>query len=269
MDSEELQFRLLIDKDLPRSLPGAMGFGDFDAEEEFPVYTSLPVFFSELALGRPLPLVLVLRDLESVSHLLTVALFLHRDLVIQPAMVGLISAVDLADRWGIAGLAHVDRDLARFLMLLSSFLPSGLKKAILQERLPVAIRWIREYALEGGFPSLPPEEDPPRILNTGTNGFVVASAIGLLETAWVELFRQGFLRGMVFGPPKDDRRRVLIGRKSAFLQMDLPKAGAALNEAERAMGEPPGWRVGTNWVESPEKGTLILVSHLVELLLRV
>ena len=265
--SEELQFHLVIDKDLPRSLPGAVAFGDFDEGDL--VYTSLPVFFSDLALGRPLPLILAMRDLESIGHLLAVALFLHRELAIQPSMVGLIAAVDLAERWGIAGLAHVDRDLARFLVFLSSFLHAGLEKSALKERMPIAIRWVQEYVLTGMLPALPPEAEPPRILNVGTNGFVVAEAPGVLQMAWVELFRQGYLRGMVFSPPKEDRRRVLIGRKSVFLQMDLPKMGQALNEAERAMGEPPGWKVGANWLESPEEGTLILVSYLMKLLLRM
>ena len=269
MNTEELQFRLVIDKDLPRILPGAVGFGDFDKTEEFPVYSSLPVFFSDLALGRPLPLTLALRDLGSISHLLVVALFLHRDLVIHSSTIGLIGSVDIAERWGISGLAHVERDLARFLVLLSSFLPPGLSKSTLQERVPVAIQWVREYILTGYLPSLPPEDDPPRIVNFGVNGFVVAESKGALEMAWVELFRQGHLRGMVFSPPQNDRRRVLIGRKSVFLEMDLRKLGQVLNEAERAMGEPPGWRIGVNWIESPKEGTLLLISKLIEVLLRM
>ena len=146
----------------------------------------------------------------------------------------------------------------------------SLPKSALQERMPVALRWVQEYIQTGLLPSLPPEEDSPRILNVGSNGFVTAEAKGLLEMAWVELFRQGHLRGMVFSPPQDDdRRRVLIGRKSVFLEMDLSKLGQVLNEAERAMGEAPGWKVGTNWLESPEEGTFLPVSHLMKVLLRV
>jgi len=266
--AEELQFRLVVDKDLPRSLPGATAFGDFDEAEGSVVYKSLPVFFSDLALGRPLPLALAMRDLRGIDHVLVVALFLHRELVIYPSVVGLVSAVDLASRWGVSGLAHVDRDLARFLVFLSSFLPPGLPKKTLHERVPVAMQWIQEYVQKGLLPALPPEADLPRILNFGTNGFVVAEASGLLEMAWVELFRQGHLRGMVFSPPQNDRRRVLIGRKSVFLEMKLSQLGQVLNEAERAMGEPPEWKAGVNWLESPKGGTLIPVSNLMDVVLK-
>ncbi len=267
---QELAFKVLVDEHLPEELPDAVAFGRFRKASGGVVYTRLRPFFSDLVLGRPLPLVFATRDLNKTSTLVALVFFLHRDLVLLPAALSLTAFVDTVESWGLPGLAHIDRDLARFLALLNSFV-SDANRAERQERLAVAIRWIRDYLVEGKLPALPPEADPPRVIDRGTNGFVVAEAASgvALEESWLELFRQGYLRGIVFSPSVDDRRRVLVGRKSKFLRLDLALAERILNEAEAAMGEPTGWQASKLWLQGPPQGTLILVSKLIDVLVRM
>ena len=125
--------------------------------------------------------------------------------------------------------------------------------------------------MEDRLPALPPEPEPPRPFDYGTNGFVLAQAApkAPLEDGWVELYREGYLRGALFSPPEQDRRTVLVARKSPFLAFDLWKAAEVLNEAERAMGEPPGWLADELWLRGPEQGTLLLVSAITKVLIRV
>jgi hypothetical protein len=122
--------------------------------------------------------------------------------------------------------------------------------------------------LNGRLPHLGKPWPDVSVVDRGTNGFVLAETPGALVEGWVELYRQGFLRGVLVGPrDEESRRKVLISRKSAFLSFDFTKASAILNEMERAMGELPGWRTeGQLWLWGPEDGTLILLEHLVKVL---
>jgi len=268
---EELRFQVIVDAKVDREVDGVLAFGDFEPGPDAVAYpddhTALPRFFVDLIQGRPYPLTVVTRSIHTVGRLVSVALFLHRDLAIHPAMPGLVAAASLTDELGLAGLAHLDRDLARFFQLLGSYLPPNLGKKAQQERLGTAVVWIRQYVLEGSLPALPVEAPPPEILDTGTNGFVLAEGRPS-EDSWVELYRQGFLRGVVFGPSrKDGRRAALAARKSLFLPFDLRKAAEVLNEAETAMGEPSGWLVGPLWLKSG--GTLLEPEDVMKVLVRV
>jgi len=122
---------------------------------------------------------------------------------------------------------------------------------------------------DGQLPALPVEPEPPRVFDSGSNGFVLATAEGSLEDGWVELYREGYLRGALFSPPKEDRRQVLVARKSHFLAFDLHKAAEVLNEVERALGEPPGWLAGELWLRGPEGGTLLPITAITQVLVRV
>ncbi len=122
--------------------------------------------------------------------------------------------------------------------------------------------------LKGEFPALPPVPKPPRVLNTGTGGFVLAEA-GALEDGWVELFRQGYLWGVLLAPAKEDRRRVLAARKSHLAPFDPRRAAELFNEAERAMGAPEGWKAEDLWLWGPEQGTLLLPTHIVDVVIRI
>ena len=270
---QELEFKVVVDKDLGRKVEGVVAFGDFVTEDSTgrtAIYqvNEVSEFFRDLILGRPLPLVFVTRDLENLSVILGVTLFLHRDLAIQPIVPSLLTSFGLADAYGVPGQAHVDRDLSRFLKFLRVYVGSAKGKKGQQEALTSAVSWIRAYILEGSLPALPTEPDPPRIIEQGTDGFVFATTKGNLSAGWEELYRQGFLRGVLL-TQNADRWKVLAARKSAFLALDLTKAADALNEAEAAMGEPSDWVTDGIWLLSPENGTLIPPSTILQVFLRV
>lgn len=261
---EELHFQVLVlDPDAPFP-EGAVCFG---AGSSF----GLRGFYEDLIMGRPFPLVFATRGIKDLQTVIAVSLFLHRDLAIHPATPNLVIAAELADSYENAGLAHIDYDLGRFLRFIKRFLPPDLSKKELESRLVSAVSWVREYVLEGRLPAMPGEPPSPRILDRGTNGFVVAEAPAKsrLDEVWVELFRQGFLRGVVFGAASGDRRQVLIARKSAFLSLDLARAAGIFNEAEQAMGELPGWEATELWLAGPREGTLLLPSWVIAVLVRV
>jgi hypothetical protein len=277
MTSEaELQFQVVIDADLASKVKGVVALGDFELEGEDSVSaiykaTEAHVFYRDLIFGRPFPLVLVTRGIENLGVLLGITLFLHRDLAIHPGVPGLFAALNMADFHGVAGLAHIDRDLSRFCKFLKKFIAEPRNKKEQQEALSTSVGWLRSYLLEGTLPALPPEKEPPRIIDRGTNGFVVAtSSHGDLLLGWEELYRSGFLRGvLLYYQVGKDRWKVLGARKSGYLAFDLKTAAAALNEVEAAMGELADWATDGYWLTGPEEGTLILPSNLLEVLVRV
>lgn len=261
---EELHFQVLVlDADVPFP-EGAVCFG---AGSDL----KLRRFYEDLIMGRPYPLVLATRGIPDLQTVLAICLFLHRDLAINPATPNLVVAAELADAYENAGLAHIDYDLGRFYRFVKRFLPPDLSKKELESRLVSVVTWVRQYVLEGRLPAMPGEPPSPRIMDRGTNGFVVAEAPAKsrLDEVWVELFRQGFLRGVVFGAASGDRRQVLIARKSAFLTFDLARAAGIFNEAEQAMGELPGWEATELWLSGPPEGTLLLPSWVIAVLVRV
>lgn len=269
-DVEELKFQIVLDKSLSSEVEGVVAFGDFKPKGEGAAIYSVDeahLFYRDLILGRPMPLVLVARNLETMGVLLSIALFLHRDLAIHPAVPGLFSAVNLMDVHGTAGLAHVDRDLSKFLRFLRAYLMQAKGKS--QDALAVAVGFIREYILEGRTPALPPESEPPRVVDRGTDGFVFATCQHSdLLLGWEELYREGFLRGFLVHQD-GDRCHVLAARKSQYLNFDLSKAENLLNEAEASMGEAREWVTDGYWLRGPEQGTLVLPSVLLQVFLRI
>lgn len=271
---KELRFEVTINSDLDSDVEGVVAFGDFTSPKGTAVIypdsgESLTSFYADLILGRPFPLSLVMRKVGSVGKLVAVALFLHRDLALHPKMLALVAATDLVDRFQVGGLAHVEPDLARFFKFITAYIPPDLSLTQQKSRLVTVVAWIREYVLEDRLPSLPPATPDPVIFDVGTNGFVLAEARSSLEDAWIELYRKGYLRGAVFSSDKDGRRTVLAARKSHFLAFNLKRAAEVLNEAEAAMGEPPGWTVNGLWLTGPERGTFLPVSAVTKVLIRV
>lgn len=273
---EEIRFQVVLDESLSREqTEPVIALGDFEPSETTFVYCSDPDKFGESALqqfyrdlifGRPLPIKLVAREIADIDGVLLLTLFLDRKLAIHPSMANLVFHCDLG-RFGPAGLAHMDRDLARFISFARSYLGDKTGRG---ERVKTIVEWLRQYVLEGVFPALPPEEKPPRVVDVGTNGFVLAEVAGDLVSGWVELYREGHLRGVLFGlASSEGRRNALIARKSPFVALDLPRAAAILNEAEQAMGELPGWVAEDLWLWGPEEGTLLLPTHIVGVLVRV
>ncbi len=272
---QELQFEVLIDPDLESEVEGVVAFGDFKSPKETAIIypadaSALASFYRDLILGRPFPLSFRVRRLDSLGKLLAMALFLHRDLAIHSRMPSVVASVSFVDHMGIVGLAHVDPELSRFFKFLSSYLPSDLPKTKQMDRIKTVVEWIGEYVREDRLPSLPPKSPSPLVFDSGTDGFVLAeNKRGSMDDGWEDLFRRGYLRGALFGPDKDGRRIVLAARKSPFLAFDLRKAAEILNEAERAMNEPPEWVTDGLWMEGPKDGTLLLVSAITQVLVRV
>lgn len=232
---------------------------------------ALPCFFEDLLLGRPMPATFATGCVQDVDTLLAMALFLHRDLAINPATPSFVYLVDFVHRRGLPALAHLDEPLARFLSAMRSRFPEkGLSQRELSERVMSAVEWIREYVHHGAIPVLGPAANADvRILDQGTRGFAVAETSGSLWDGWVELYRLGFLRGVLVAT-QGERRRVLVAKKSHHVRFDLETAARLLNQMEIAMGEVPEWRVSSDglWLEVPG-GTLILLKDTLEILTRV
>lgn len=230
---------------------------------------ALTIFFEDLMLARPLPVTLATKKINDVDTLVAITLFLHRELVLLPAALQLVGAADLVHRRGVPALAHVDPDLSLFFRKLRIHFPKTLGKREFSDHLTTATGWIRDYLANGEIPQFMTHDDDVNVIDVGSDGFVAASTTASLLDGWVELYRRGFTRGLLVGPPRNDRRPVLIARKGPYVPLRLEMAAHILNQAELAMGEPNGWKTDGLWLEGPEDGTLILVSDLLRVLVRV
>lgn len=282
-----VDLKVRIEPDLPAIVPDSVSFEtgatrDQAADPDLYVYEhhgkgfgvadpgALTAFFEDLILGRALPLSFATTGIHDVDVLVAIALFLQRDLAIHPAMPGFIAAVDLVHRRGLPALAHIDADLARFLCILRAYFPEkGLTKREFGDRLATSVGWVRDYVMDGRLPHAGAPLTPIRVIQAGTNGFILGETSGSLIDGWVEAYRQGYLRGLLVSPDVDGRRFMLGSRKSAYIAFDLPMAARLLNQMEGAMGELPEWKSDGLWLESPTDGTLILTSHIIEVLVRV
>jgi hypothetical protein len=224
---------------------------------------NLPVFYHSLISGHPFPLKFAIKVLEDVDTLLAIALFLHRDLAVHPTMTGIVASVSLACAEPFWGLAHIDRDLARFIQHIRKYLA----QTNAGDRIPSVLTWIRDYVHTGQLPQMPPERPLPVVLTTGSDGFVLAETRGSFQEGWVELFRQGFLRGVLVGPSKNDRRAMMLARKSPVVTLDLNRLASAFNAIEQAMGEPPEWELEGETLKTP--GTMIAILHILAVVSRI
>lgn len=269
----ELQYKVVLDSDSSDRLSESVGFGSFiPADDLSVVYGEEEVlrFYNDLILGRPLPLTFVARGLNNLGTFLAISLFLQRDLVLHPQISSIVSAVTLFDTYGVAGAAHIDRDLSRVLKGLKRVLASPPNGSEDQNQiLGFALNLLRDYVEKGKLPPLPPEKDPPVILDRGTNGFVVANQEGLnLSDGWEELYRLGYLRGVLTCPLHGTERWGVLGaRKSTFVDLDLVKAASALNDAETAAEGTPEWVSDGLWLVGPTQGTVLLPSMVLRILL--
>jgi hypothetical protein len=221
---------------------------------------ALTCFFDDLIHGRPMPPKFVTKavDIDVLA-----ALTLHRNpsITVCPNALKLVTAVDLVHRRGAVGMAHVEPELHTFIRFLREY-----GRLRLFDK---ATDYIRDYITNDTLPQMGREPDPPTILDTGSRGFVVAETQGSLGEAWVHLFRSGFTRGIVLGPDRAGRRHVLGGRKGPFVDLKLDVAARLFNEVERSMGELPEWKTDALWLYSPLDGTPMLVSHMLQILVRV
>jgi hypothetical protein len=273
-----VDLRVTVDPDLPELLnEPVVAFGRFRGfHAGLTIYgpdgigSALSRLYIDLICGRPLPLTLFTRSVQSLEAVVAASLFLDRELLLHPKAAELVTAVELVTQLREGGLAHVDRDLARLLLLVDGYLAPPSTKAEQGRRLGQVVEWLRGYALDGGLPALSREPEPPTILDRGTNGFVLATSAGHLAEAVVELYRQGHLRGVVFHPLEDGRERVLAFRKSPHVRFDLKAAAAHLNAVETALQRQSGrWADERFLLTGPREGTTIPRHDLIETFLRV
>jgi hypothetical protein len=277
-----------IEKNLPRIVMDAVSFetsasrADLDRPDicvyehhggDFTPFDrgALPSFYEDLLLGRAMPPVFATPTIRDIDTILAIALFLHRDLATHPNTAGFVYTVDFVHRHGLPALAHIEPDLARFFSAMRIYFPDNLSQRETSGRIAQAVTWIRDYIHDGAIPLLGPTPcHEVRVIDHGTVGFVVAETSGSLWDGWVELYKAGFLRGVLINPISD-RKQILVSRKSSFVPLNLVLASRILNQMETAMGELPDWKTHLEglWLESPSEGTLILVKDLLDVLVRM
>lgn len=273
-----MDLRVTVDPDLPSALSEpVVAFGPFEGTRAgLVIYapgsgaSALSRLYVDLICGRPMPLTLVTRSAQRLETAVAIALFLDRELCLHPKAAGLVSAVELASQLQEGGLAHVDRDMARLFVLIEVYLcGQRMDKAEQGRRLQQVVSWLREHILVGTLPSLPRTPEPPIVLDRGTNGFVLATTTGArLVDAVIELYREGHLRGVVFGPT-DHGDRVLAFRKSPYVRFDLHAAETHLNAAEARLGQSGRWKLERLLLAGPLGGTRIPRQALIDAFLRV
>ena len=240
---------------------------DFTPEDK----GALPSFFEDLLLGRPMPPTFATPAVQDIDTLVAIALFLHRDLALHPNTPGFVSVVDFVHRRGLPALAHIEEPLARFFSALRGYFPErGLSQRELSARIISAVSWIREYVHDATIPVLGPAPNTTvRILDQGSEGFAVAETTGSLWDGWVQLYRMGFLKGILV-THQNERLSLLVAKKSHHVRFNLPLAAKLLNEMETVMGEAPEWLASSDglWLERPS-GTLILLRDILAVLSRV
>lgn len=233
------------------------GFGQSDPG-------ALTCLFEDLAMGRPTPAAFLISEIRDVDTLVAATLFLHRHLLCEPATVGFVAQIDLMHRRGFPFIGHLDADLGRFVRLLRGYFPDGQSVSEINARLPTAIQWIKDYLESGRLPALGAHFVVPTVLEDKRDGFVVAETLGSLPEGWFELYRQGFYRGVLFGPRQDGLLPVLVARKSAFVGLDLNRAALLLNEAEGQQGGRYKWLVSGDWLWSPPDGSVLLATQIIQ-----
>lgn len=280
---EELRFQVTIGQEVPTlseesvcfetgANPQQVGPGVYEHHGDgFDQFTpgALTRLFEDLIIGTKLPLTLSTTELRAPDTVLAIALFLDRSLLILPATPGLVYGVDLAHRFGPQLLSHLDPIVSGFFKAFPRFFTPELTKRENGDRITTMVQWIHEYLTEGKIPNLGGVAPEVRVLDVGTNGFVLAEALTLTIDAWEVLYREGYLRGILLGPEVNGLRQVLASRKSERSWEGLPKAVPFLNELEALSGGNPEWKYDDGFVYSPSVGTNILVSHLLKVFLGI
>lgn len=260
---DELRIELIIDPGAEVGTPGSLSFemGPSEAPWCYDALEpgALTSLYEDLALGAPLPLRFVTHGIRGPHTIVAMGLFTQRDLLLHPGTSALVYNAELYRRHGVPAGSHMALETYRLLRFLSEYCPPDSSRSLLAERLPVAFGWLRD-TLEERPPHLGESPPSPIVRNVGTNGFVVAEGVPE-EDVWVELYRNGYLRGVVFGPDQ----KVLISAKSPRVGWPLERVMQRLN-----LLEPNGrnWILRGSFVQSPAGGTEVSYSTILEALLR-
>ena len=269
---EALKLELTIDPSLPPCVEGAISFETGGDPGRYVYGRGRPgpllCFFEDLISGMPMPLIFATKRVSGPHTVIAAALFLDREIAVHPGAPALVYAVDLVHRLGDPMYAHLDPNLAQFLRGLAGFFSSGISKAEQGTRLATAVQWVRDYLATGDLPSIGTWVPYVRVLDVGTNGFVVATSRRVCREAWESLYRWGHLRGVLVGEEETGLRPILAARKSLSVGFDLERFVPILDELEQLSGGGTGWALDGNYLASPRDGTTILVQHIVDVFLR-
>jgi hypothetical protein len=277
---EDLRFNVVIGSEISEesvlfergSTPDKLGLGVYEHHGEgYDSFTpgALTRLFEDLVIGTKLPLSFSTPTLNAPDTILAIALFMGRDLLLLPATPGLVYGVDLAHRFGPQLLAHLDPIVSGFFKAFPRFFTPNLTNQEIGERVSTMIQWTREYLTEGKYPNLSAAAPEVRVLDVGTNGFVLAEALIVSVDAWEVLYRDGHLRGVILGPEVEGRRRVLASRKNERAWEGLPRVVPFLNELETLSNGDSKWSCEGDFVYSPSVGTNALISHLLKVFLGI
>jgi hypothetical protein len=239
------------------------------AEYTFRDIGALTRFYEDLILGFPLPLTFVTRGIYGPDAIVAMALFLYRDLAIIPATTGLVSGIDLVHRYGTTLLAHVDTSLSGFIKSFPKLFPDNISKREQGERISIGVQWIRDYLTDNNPPLLGGSLPDVRIVDIGSNSFVLAESDNSSVEAWEVLYRSGYLRGIIFNHKKDNSKSVLISRKCELVWPGMVNAIAFLNDLEKLSGGSEKWYSNGNYIYSPPNGSNILDCYIMDIVLRV
>jgi hypothetical protein len=111
---------------------------------------------------------------------------------------------------------------------------------------------------------------PPKILDVGTDGFVLASSKLASHEDVIRLYRAGHLRGLVVGADQEGYRAARVFRKSPGILMDINAALEAFVAVEMALvGMSSEWVSNEDMTELFSRGTVLTVPHMLEVLVRV
>jgi hypothetical protein len=228
---------------------------------------ALSKFYTDLVLGRPFPLKFVTHELRDLDTLIAIALFLQRDLVLLPRTMQLVQAVDFVHCHGDRVSCHVDSVFESFRGFVKNGFFSQKDTVPLNTRLSSFFQILRRFLEGEDFVSLKRTE--VKIVEKGTNGFVVALATNLLD-GLSQLYGKGYLYGVLFGSPQSNGlRQVLLARKSEWVSFNLVQGSFILNELEVLSGGEVGWVVEGEYLWSPPCGSKIPMSDIVQIALRI
>ena len=283
MQTQELEFKVIVDPKFPQIQDGVVCFetGATPEQRGLGVYEhhgvgfnqsttgALTRLFEDLITGTPLPLVFATHSIGGPDTLLAITLFMDRRLLMIPATTGLVYGVDLAHRFGPQLLAHLDPMVAGFFRSFPKFFQENNNQREQGERIAALVQWVREYLIDGKLPNLGSPLPEVRVLDWGTNGFVLADTDNPSIEAWEVLYRAGHLRGLLLGPDSDGTRIVVASRKNERSWPSLHKAVAYLNDLESLSDGDPSWRFDGDFLHSPSVGTRILPSHMLKVFLGI
>lgn len=217
----------------PSRTEGVFSYGGVNALSEF---------YEDLLKGAPFPFSFHAYSLWGADALVAVAIYLHRELALLPQTTALVGYICFHRRMGEFSLAHVPPEVAAFIRLLESVSWERLTDKEQGERISTSVSWIREYLLGDKLPHLV-RPTAPSIITVGSNGFVVAESLNPSREVWTELYRAGYLRGVLMGPETDEGSTYLLSKKSEYLEFDLYKGEKLLNELEAIHEGPAVWKI--------------------------